>query len=140
MDEGSKIRVQGKGETGGGGSKGDLFLKVKVTPHPLFRRKNDDIYLEVPVTFYEAVLGKKIEVPTVDGKASLTVPAGVQSGTKLRLKGKGAPNIKSKKRGDQYVELKIVMPEKISDQEKRLIEELSNANPYNPRAKFNSYM
>lgn len=140
VDDGSKIRVQGKGEAGGSGTKGDLYLKVKVRPHPIFKRKNDDIYLEVPITFYEAALGKTIEVPTVDGAASVTVPAGVKGGTKLRLKGKGAPNLKSGKRGDQYVDLRIVMPETIGEQEKKLIEEMASSNPYNPRVKFGKYL
>ena len=138
VDNGSRIRVQGKGE--GGGAKGDLYLRVKVKPHPIYTRKGDDIYLEVPVTVYEAALGKKIEIPTIDGTAEMTIPPGVQSGTRLRLKGKGVTNLKTKLRGDQYIEIKIAMPDKISEDDRKKFEELERSHPYNPRAKFGRYM
>ncbi|MEQ9619658.1 MAG: DnaJ C-terminal domain-containing protein [Deltaproteobacteria bacterium] len=140
VDTGSRIRVQGKGEAGSGAKGGDLYLRIKVKPHPIFRRKGDDIHLEVPVTFYEAALGKNIEIPTVDGRAEITIPAGVQNGTKLRLKGKGVPNLKTKARGDQYVEVKIVMPDKINESDRKRYEDLAKSHPYNPRAKFSRYM
>lgn len=138
VDNGSRIRVQGKGE--GGGAKGDLYLRVKVKPHPIYTRKGDDIYLEVPVTVYEAALGKKIEIPTIDGTAEMAIPPGVQSGTRLRLKGKGVTNLKTKVRGDQYIEIKIAMPDKISEDDRKVFEELETSHPYNPRAKFSRYM
>jgi curved DNA-binding protein len=138
VDNGSRIRVQGKGE--GTGTKGDLYLRVKVKPHPIFKRNGDDIQLEVPVTVYEAALGQKIEIPTVDGTAAVAIPSGVQSGTKLRLKGKGVPNLKTKVRGDQYVEVKIVMPDNLTAEDKKKFEELASSHPYNPRAKFARYM
>lgn len=138
VDNGSRIRVQGKGE--GGGAKGDLYLRVKVKPHPVYTRKGDDIYLEVPVTVYEAALGKKIEIPTIDGTAEMTIPPGVQSGTRLRLKGKGVTNLKTKVRGDQYIEIRIAMPDKISEEDRKKYEELEKSHPYNPRAKLGRYM
>ena len=137
---GSKIRVQGKGESGARGDKGDLYLKIKVKPHPLFKRKQDDIYLELPITFYEAALGKQVDVPTIDGVAKVSIPSGVQNGVKLRLKGKGVQNIKSKARGDQYVVVKIVMPNRISESDKEKFEKLAKSTPYDPRTKFNKYM
>ncbi|KAB2834533.1 MAG: molecular chaperone DnaJ, partial [Candidatus Dadabacteria bacterium] len=136
---GSRIRVQGKGEARGS-TKGALYLRVKVKPHPIFTRKGDDIYLEVPVTVYEAALGNKIEVPTIDGTAEMTIPPGVQSGSKLRLKGKGATNLKTKVRGDQYIEIKIAMPDKITDEDRKKFEEIGKSHPYNPRVKFARYM
>ena len=136
VDNGSRIRVQGKGE--GTGAKGDLYLRVKVKPHPIFKRNGDDIQLEVPVTVYEAALGQKIEIPTLDGSATVAIPSGVQSGTKLRLK--GVPNLKTKLRGDQYVEVKIVMPDNLTAEDKKKFEELACSHPYNPRAKFVRYM
>lgn len=139
VDNGSRIRVQGKGEARGS-TKGDLYLRVKVKPHPIFTRKGDDIYLEVPVTVYEAALGNKIEVPTIDGTAEMTIPPGVQSGTKLRLKGKGVTNLKTKVRGDQYIEIKIAMPDKINEEDRKKFEELGKSHPYNPRVKFTRYM
>jgi len=140
VDNGSKIRIQGKGESTARGTKGDLYLRIKVKPHSLFKRKNDDIYVEVPVSIYEAALGENIDVPTIDGTAKVSIPKGVQSGTKLRLKGKGVPNLKTKRRGDQYVEVKIVMPDKIDEKERKKFQELADSNPYNPRAGLNKYM
>jgi molecular chaperone DnaJ len=113
---------------------------VKVKPHPIFSRKGDDIYLEVPVTVYEAALGKKIEVPTIDGTAEMAIPPGVQSGTKLRLKGKGVTNLKTKVRGDQYIEIRIAMPDEISEEDRKRFEDLERSHPYNPRVKFGRYM
>lgn len=139
VDNGSRIRVQGKGEVGDK-VKGDLYLRVRVKPHPIFKRKGDDIYLEVPVTIYEAALGKKIAVPTIDGTAELTIPPGVRSGTKLRLKGKGVTNLKTKARGNQYIVIKIAMPDKIDGNEKKVFEEIEKSHPYNPRIKFARYM
>jgi len=140
VSTGSRIRVQGKGESGGRGDQGDLYLKIKVKSHPIFKRRHDDIYLELPITFYEAALGKQVDVPTIDGTAKVSIPSGVQNGTKLRLKGKGVQNIKSKERGNQYVEVKIVMPDNIKDSDKKIFEELGESNPYDPRTKFSKYM
>ena len=137
---GSKIRVQGKGESGGRGDKGDLYLRIKVKPHPIFKRKQDDIYLELPITYYEAALGKQVDVPTIDGTAKVSIPSGVQNGTKLRLKGKGVQNVKTKARGNQYVEIKIVMPDNIKESDKEIFEKLAESNPYDPRTKFSRYM
>ena len=137
---GSKIRVQGKGESGGRGDKGDLYLRIKVKPHPMFKRKQDDIYLELPITYYEAALGKQVDVPTIDGTAKVSIPSGVQNGTKLRLKGKGVQNVKTKVRGNQYVEIKIVMPDNIKESDKEIFEKLAESNPYDPRTKFSRYM
>ncbi len=137
---GSKIRVQGKGESGGKGDKGDLYLRIRVKPHPIFKRKQDDIYLELPITYYEAALGKQVDVPTIDGTAKVSIPSGVQNGAKLRLKGKGVQNVKTKARGNQYVEIKIVMPDNIKESDKELFEKLAESNPYDPRTKFSRYM
>ncbi|MCH7949219.1 MAG: J domain-containing protein [Candidatus Dadabacteria bacterium] len=137
---GSKIRVQGKGESGGRGDKGDLYLRIKVKPHPIFKRKQDDIYLELPITYYEAALGKQVDIPTIDGTAKVSIPSGVQNGTKLRLKGKGVQNVKTKARGNQYVEIKIVMPDNIKESDKEIFEKLAESNPYDPRTKFSRYM
>lgn len=139
VDDGSRIRVKGKGEASRGTS-GDLFLRIKVKPHPIFGRKKDDIYVELPITLYEAALGANVTVPTVDGSATMTIPPNVQNGTKLRLKGKGVENLKTRERGDQYVILKIAMPEKINETTKSTLEELRNSNPYNPRSHLEKYM
>ncbi|MAW80231.1 MAG: molecular chaperone DnaJ [Parvularcula sp.] len=109
LEDGQTLRLKGQGEKGPGGA-GDVYVEVKVKPHPLFERKGDDIYIETPITLKEAVLGGKITAPTIAGDVSVNVPKNSSSGTVLRLKGRGAPK-KSGGAGDQYVKLKIVLPE-----------------------------
>jgi molecular chaperone DnaJ len=111
VKEGSKVRVAGKGEPGSNsGRPGDLYLIMHVKPHPLLRREADDLYMEVPVTIHEAMAGASITVPTIDGQVRLKVSAGSQSGQILKLKGKGALNLKTKKRGDLMVKLIVKVP------------------------------
>jgi len=115
-DTGSRVRVRGMGGAGqGGGVAGDLQIEITIKPHALFTRKGDDIQIEVPVTFGEAALGAKIEVPTIDGAASMTLPAGTQSSQKFKLAGKGFPSQRTGHRGSQYVNIKIVVPKNIPD-------------------------
>ncbi len=141
VDNGSRIRVPGKGGEGRrGGSAGDLYLTVKVRPHPIFQRDQNDIYLELPITVYEAALGARISVPTIDGTAVVTIPPGVQSGTKLRLRGKGVPHLRDGERGDQYVVVKIVLPEQMSENAKKKFEDLARTIPYNPRVYLEKYL
>ncbi|MER3447685.1 MAG: molecular chaperone DnaJ [Candidatus Dadabacteria bacterium] len=141
VDNGSRIRVPGKGgETRRGGDVGDLYLTVKVRPHPIFQRNQNDIYLELPITIYEAALGARISVPTIDGTAVVTIPPGVQSGTKLRLRGKGVPNLRNGERGDQYVVVKVVLPEQMSESAKKKFEDLARTIPYNPRVYLEKYL
>lgn len=129
--EGAKLRVRGKG--GGGG---DLHLVVHILPHPYFRREGQDIHIEVPITIAEAVLGARIDVPTIDGMISVKVPPGTSSGRRLRLRGMGLPTPGKAERGDQYVELKIVAPPDVDARSKELIEEFARRNPHNPRAEL----
>ena len=114
LETGRQIRLRGQGEAGSGGAPaGDAFLEVHVLPHPSFRRDGNDIHLTLPVTLAEAVIGGKVDVPTLSGAVSLTVPAGSNSGTQLRLRGKGiAPEDRKDAPGDQYVTLSITLPEK----------------------------
>jgi curved DNA-binding protein len=135
--DGSKVRVAGKGEPGAGGSPpGDLYLDVKLLPHPIYRREGDDLYVDVPVTVTEAALGAAVEVPTFSGKTRIKVPAGSQSGRLLRLGGKGMPHLKKKSHGDLFARVKVVIPTKLSDKERQLLEELSSLRAENPRAHF----
>jgi DnaJ-class molecular chaperone len=106
------LRLKGQGMPGiGGAPPGDAYVEIHVEPHAFFTRKDNDIHVEVPVSLDEAVLGAKIEVPTVSGKVTLTVPNGSNTGTTLRLKGRGVLDQRSKTRGDQYVRLKVVLPD-----------------------------
>jgi molecular chaperone DnaJ len=117
VKEGSKVRVAGKGEPGFyGGPAGDLYLIIHIEPHPLLRREEDNLLMEVPVTVREAMLGGTIRIPTVEGEVNLKVPAGSQSGQTLKLKGKGAVNLKTKRRGDLMVKLVVKVP-KTEDRE-----------------------
>lgn len=109
--EGSRIRVAGKGEPGhNGGQPGDLYLITRVKPHRLIQREGDDLYMDVPVTVYEAMAGAQITVPTIEGQVSVKIPPQSQSGQLLKLKGKGAVNTKTKKSGDLYIRLRVKVP------------------------------
>ena len=129
VDTGNQLRVPGKGEAGtGGGRNGDLYLEFNVKPHELFMRDGDDIYLEVPITITDAVLGSKIDIPTLYGNVKLTIPAGSESGEKHRLKGKGIENIRSGEKGNMYVILRIITPKKLSRDQKKLFDQLADTD------------
>ncbi len=134
VDTGSKVRIRGMGGAGqGGGLPGDLQIEITVRPHSLFTRKGDNIYIDLPVTFGEAALGSKIEVPTIDGVAAMTLPPGTQGGQKLKLSGKGFPSPKTGHRGDQYVNIKIIVPKNIPEKAKSVIEEIDALYRESPR-------
>lgn len=124
---GSKVRIAGEGAPGiGGGATGDLYLKVTVLPHKVFERKGDDLYCEVPVDLYTAILGGETNVPTLKGTVSLKIPPETQGGRTFRLKGQGMPLLRdSNKRGDLYAKVKVVLPESLSAREKALFKELA---------------
>lgn len=131
--DGQTLRLRGKGAPGfGQGPAGDALVTVAVTPHPIFARDGDDIELELPITFDEAVLGAKVDVPTVDGPVSMTIPKGASSGQRLRLKGKGIR--RGKTAGDQLVRLKIVLPRTIDPEMERLAEQWRDHGAFDPRA------
>lgn len=130
------LRLKGQGNPGhGGGPAGDAYIEIHVLPHPHFRRKDSDVHLDLPVTLQEAVLGGKVEVPTVDGRVTLTVPAGANTGSSLRLKGKGIVDQRSGQRGDQYVHLQVMLPEDKDGALKQALEDWAKAHPYDVRAK-----
>jgi curved DNA-binding protein len=132
--EGSVIKVARQGQPGPGVAEaGDLFIKLKVKPHTIFTVSGDDITAEVPVSPSEAVLGATIEVPTIDGKAEMKIPAGAQGGQRMRLRGQGLSK-RGGGRGDQYVKLKIVVPTHPSEREKQLYQELTEVSHFDPRA------
>ena len=125
--EGKKLRLAGKGEASPyGGPAGDLFIKAKALPDPLFHAKEHDLFIERTVRLTEAVLGTQISVPTIDGKTlNLKIPAGTKHKTKMRLSGKGLPKMKSGGKGDLFVIINIEMPEKLSKEQKKLFEQLA---------------
>ncbi len=126
IDDGQQLRVSGQGEPGiNGGPSGDLYVVFHVRDHEFFERDGDDIYCEVPITFTQAALGDEIEVPTLHGKVKLKVPAGTQTGTKFRLRGKGVPNVRGYGVGDQNIHVKVVTPTKLTDKQKQLLREFA---------------
>lgn len=140
VQNGSRIRFAGKGDAGlGGAPAGDLYVVAKVTSHPFFERKGDNIYCRVPVTVTEAALGAKIQVPTVDGRSLLKIPPGTQGGQKFRLRGKGAPSLRAARRGDQFVEVRVVVPKIADERSKELLRELAQLNPADPRTGLAQY-
>jgi len=125
VDDGSRVRIPGKGRAGRNeGASGDLFLVTRVEPHPYFRRIGDNIHSTVPITVSEAALGARLEVPTIDGRASMRIPPGTETGQRFRLRGKGAPSLRGTARGDHYVETRIATPRTTADRTRRLLEEL----------------
>ena len=139
IDTENRLRVAGKGEVGSnGGRNGDLYVEFTVKDHELYERVDDDIYVNLPLTIVEATLGCKKEVPTVYGVIKLTIPSGTQSGDKLRVKGKGIPNVSSKVKGDMYIVCDVVIPEKLSREQKKLFDELSKTTLDNS-SKFKKY-
>lgn len=133
--EGQKIRLAGQGAPGPRGrGRGDLYLVVHLRKHPFFERKDDDLYCEVPVSFPEASLGAEIQVPTMTSRVTMKIPAGTQCGQTLRLSGMGMPHLRDSGSGDEYVKIKIAVPKRPSEEERKLIEELRALRPENPRA------
>lgn len=126
IDDGQQLRVAGQGEPGvNGGPAGDLYVVFHVKEHEFFERDGDDVYCEVPLTFVQATLGDEIQVPTLHGKVSLKIPAGTQTGTRFRLRGKGIPNVHGRGQGDQHIIVKIVTPKKLTDRQKQLLKEFA---------------
>ncbi|HEY7326469.1 MAG TPA: J domain-containing protein [Gemmataceae bacterium] len=123
VEEGKKLRLAGQGPGGG-----DLFVRVKIEPHPYFRSEGKNVILDVPISVSEAILGAKVDVPTLDGThLTVTVPAGTSSGARLRLRGKGIAG------SDQFIEIKIVVPKTHDERSRQLIEEFARLHPQNPR-------
>lgn len=129
VDDGQQMRVSGQGEPGvNGGPPGDLFVVFRVKPHEFFERDEMDIYCEMPLTFAQAALGDEVEVPTLHGKVKLKIPAGTQTGTRFRLRGKGVANVRGYGQGDQHVKIRVVTPTNLSSKQKQLLKELAEVS------------
>jgi len=134
--DGERLRLRGKGGPGGnGGPAGDLYLHIALEPHPLFRVHGHDLDLEVPIAPQEAALGAEVEIPTLEGRVTMKIPAGSQSGQKMRLAAKGLPQ-PGGGAGDLYAVLSIVVPTTLSDEEKKLYEALRSASRFDPRTRL----
>lgn len=134
LASGGRVRVAGKGNAGTmGAPAGDLYLRVEVKPHEFFERRGDDLYTRIPVKVTEATLGAKIEVPTIDGRSLVRIPPGTDSGKTLRLKEKGVPSVRNGARGDQYVEIQVVVPQPTDERVRNLMKELEAVVPEDPR-------
>ncbi len=134
---GTRIRLKGKGEAGrNGGPPGDLYVVVDVEPSPLFERRGSDLVLDVPVTYAEAALGASVQIPTPDGPVSLKIPSGTESGKLLRVKGRGAPNVKGNGRGDLLARVKVTVPKKLTKAEKEALEGYQKVSRESPRDRF----
>jgi len=129
VEDGNKVRLPAKGDAGeGGGPAGDAYLRLNVTPHPLFRREGADLYVDVPVGIVRASLGGTIKVPTLEGHAEVNLPAGTRSGTRMRLRDRGGPG-KDGRRGDLFAVIQIHPPEALDDRSRALLEEFDTLNP-----------
>ena len=136
VTDGQKLRLRGKGGAGiNGGRAGDLYLNIALHPHPLFRVSGHDLYLDVPVTPWEAALGAQIEIPTLGGRVALKVPAGSKAGQRMRLAGKGIPNPHGAA-GNLYAVLSVAVPSVLTDSERKLFEQLRTESSFDPRGHF----
>jgi curved DNA-binding protein len=122
------LRIAGKGGKGAeGGPSGDLYLSVRIGSDPVFSRENDDIIVEKVIRFSEAALGTSLEVPTLEGNKRIKIPAGIQPGTKIRLKGFGFPQLGKNSRGDLFVKIGVAVPENLTESQKKLLQELAES-------------
>ncbi|MCS1350449.1 molecular chaperone DnaJ [Mechercharimyces sp. CAU 1602] len=129
VQDGAQLRVSGEGEPGKkGGPAGDLYITLRVKTHEYFSREGDDIVCELPITFIQAALGDEVVVPTLKGRANLKVPAGTQTGTEFRLRGKGVPHLHGTGEGDQRVKIRVVTPTKLSEEQKEALREFSRVS------------
>ena len=135
VSNGSRIRLAGKGEVSlNGGPQGDLFIVTKVRAHPFFERKGDNLYLHLPVSLGEALLGARVEINTFEGVTKMTIPPSTQNGQVFRLPGKGAPKLKGAGKGDLFVTVQVMLPDQIDEESKEIVRELERRNPTSPRA------
>lgn len=138
VSSGSRIRLTGKGEPSQyGGKDGDLYILTKVSTHPYIERKGDNLYIDLPLTLGELSLGTRVELETFEGITKVTIPPGTQNGQRLRLNGKGAPQMKGTGKGDLFVAVNLKLPERIDEKSKDLIREFERLNPIDPRDGMN---
>ena len=141
IEEGQRLRLQGEGEAGiAGGPAGDLFVVISIKPHPLFERDGMDLHCEVPVPLVQAVLGAEIDVPTLEGKVTLRVPEGTQSGTVMRLRGKGLPALRTSARGEQLVRIFVEVPTQLTDRQRELMQQFASETGHDVSPQSKSFL
>lgn len=129
VDDGQQIRMSGQGEPGtNGGPPGDLYVVFRVQPHDFYERDGDDVHCEMPITFVQSALGDELEIPTLHGKVKLKIPAGTQTGTTFRLRGKGVANVRGYGQGDQHVSIRVVTPQNLTEKQKDLLREFAEVS------------
>ena len=127
VDVGTRLRIPNGGQAGSrGGENGDLYVYINIKPHTIFTREGTDVYCEIPISFVQASLGASVEAPTIDGKVELKIPAGIQSGTVLKIKNKGIPVLRGEGRGDEFVKVKVLTPKNLTSRQKELLQEFEN--------------
>ncbi len=140
IDDGQVIRLSGQGEFGDKGApRGDLYIVVNVLADKIFKRDGYDIYVDMPITFVQAALGDDVQVPTIDGDVKYSIPAGTQTGTVFRLKGKGVQRMNSTSRGDQYVKVIVEVPKKLSERQKELLREFADESGHKVKGNKKSF-
>ncbi len=132
VKDGSRVRVRGRGQQSQFGEAGDLYIVTRVTPHPYFRRDGLDIHLDLPISMYEALNGAKVDVPTLDGTRTVTIPPGTSSGAKLRIKSHGIQ--RGEEKGDEIVIAKVMVPKGLDEEDRKAIDRIAAKHPMNPRA------
>lgn len=145
VTDGQVLRLRGKGERGvGRGQPGDALIELSIRSHPIYQRDGDDIIVEVPISVDEAVLGAKVQVPTIHGKVALNIPKGTSGGQTFRLRGKGIENARTKQKGDQHVRTRLVLPAQPDPELEKAMEQWreahGGASSYDPRAKLRAYL
>jgi molecular chaperone DnaJ len=141
VDDGTQIRLSGKGDAGyRGGTDGDLYVVITVQKHKIFQRSEENLYYKLPISMTDAALGTEIEVPTIDGgKAKVKIPGGTQNGKQLRLKEKGMPNLRSENIGDLYLEINVIVPENLSKDQKKILEEFKRIENSNNTSEIKNF-
>jgi len=140
VDDGSRLKLRGEGESGyHGGPTGDLYVVVHVRPHEIFSREGNHIICEMPISMVQAALGAKVDVPTLDGIVKMTIPPGTQTGKLFRLKGKGVPDLRSGRRGDEIVRIIVETPRNLSRRQKELLEQFEAAGEESGRSMVSDF-
>ena len=137
VDNGTRLRISGEGEAGEkGGPSGDLYVQIRVKEHKIFKREDNDIYLEVPISFVQACLGDEVDIPTLRGKIQMKIPASTQSNTMFRIKGKGISSLRGFGKGDEFVKVVVETPKKLTKKQKDLLKEFDKLNKEKPLKSF----